>query len=49
MKNKKVIIIDSMTIWKANKPQYNGFAGGYGYHGSRKYDRNKMKRKPLEW
>lgn len=47
--NRKVLVIDSMTIWNMRKTQYNGYAIGYGIHGSRKYDRNKVKRRPLEW
>lgn len=48
-KRKKIIVIDSMTIWEFQKPKYNGFACGYGIHGKRKYDRNAIKRKPLDW
>ena len=44
-----VIIIDAVTVWESQKPRYNGFACGYGAHGKRKYDRNKEKRKPLDW
>lgn len=46
-KKKKILIIDSMTIWDMQKPHYNGYACGYGPHGKKKYDRNKEKRKPL--
>lgn len=45
------IVIDSMTVWKARKPKYNGFACGYGAHESKKgYNRAAEKRKFLrEW
>ena len=46
-KNKKVIV-DATVVWKALKPQYNGFICGYGYHGKRGYNRNAEKRKPLD-
>ena len=41
--------IDAMTIWESQKPRYNGFACGHGAHGKRGYNRNAMKRKPLDW
>ncbi len=45
------ITIDSMTVWKAHKPKYNGFACGYGAHESKRgYNRAKEKREFLrEW
>lgn len=43
------MVIDAMTIWESQKPQYNGFSCGYGAHGKSKYDRNKEKRKGLDW
>lgn len=45
------LVIDAMTIWQAQKPQYNGFACGHGTHGKRGYDRNTEKRKMMrgEW
>ena len=43
------MVIDSMTVWNAQKPRYNGFACGHGAHGKRGYDRNAQKRKPLDW
>lgn len=48
MKRKKVIVIDAMTIWSTQKPKYNGYKCGHGPHGSRKYDRNAMKRQSIE-
>jgi hypothetical protein len=45
------IVIDSMTVWKAQKPKYNGFACGYGAHENKRgYNRAKEKREFLrEW
>lgn len=46
-----IIVIDAMTVWQMQKPRYNGFACGYGFHGKRGYDRNAEKRKMMrsEW
>ena len=46
-----VMVIDAMTVWQAQKPRYNGFACGHGYHDKRGYDRNAEKRKMMrcEW
>lgn len=44
-----VLIIDAVTIWESQKPRYNGFVCGHGAHGKRKYDRNAMKRKAIDW
>lgn len=49
MKRKRVMVIDAMTIWNARKPKFNGYMCGHGVHGSRKYDRNVMKRQPIEY
>lgn len=46
-KNKKVVI-DASIVWNAQKPQYNGFMCGYGYHGKKGCDRNAEKRKLLD-
>lgn len=45
------IVIDKMTVWQAQKPRYNGFACGHGFHGKRGYNRAAEKRKALrgEW
>lgn len=45
----KNMVIDSMTVWNAQKPRFNGFACGHGAHGKRGYNRNAEKRKPLDW
>lgn len=42
-KKQKTYKITSQQIFDAQKPQFNGFAGGYGAHGDRKYNRNKAK------
>lgn len=42
-KNQKVLIISSMEIWEMRKPRYDGFACGHGAHGSKKYNRRKVK------
>lgn len=42
-KNVKQYKITSNQIFDAQKPQYNGFAGGYGAHGDKKYNRRKAK------
>lgn len=43
-KKAKEYKITSSQIFDAQKPKYNGFAGGYGAHGDSKYNRNKEKR-----
>lgn len=39
------LVIDSMTVWNAQKPRFNGFACGHGAHGKRGYNRNAEKRR----
>lgn len=46
-KNKNNYVITSRQRFDAEKPQYNGFACGYGAHGDKKYNRGKEKRKWL--
>lgn len=43
-KNKNNYVITSQQRFDAEKPQYNGFACGYGTHGDKKYNRGKEKR-----
>lgn len=44
MSNKKrVLTISAMEIWEMRKPKYNAYTCGYGAHGSKKYNRNKVK------
>ena len=35
--------ITSKQIFDAQKPQFNGFAYGYGSHGDKSYNRRRMK------
>lgn len=42
---KKRYVITSRQQFDAQKPQYNGFAGGYGAHGDLKYNRKKEARR----
>lgn len=39
-----VFRLSSEEATLAKKPLYNGFAGGYGAHGDKKYNRKKDKR-----
>jgi len=43
----KPIIIDAGMLWRAQKPKYNAYQGGYGAHGKNKYSR-KEKHK-IDW
>lgn len=46
MKRKKIpkkLHFSSLKMTMAKKPYYNAYAGGYGPHGSKKYNRNKEK------
>ena len=39
-----MVIMTSEEATMAKKPRYNAFAGGYGAHGDKKYNRAKEKR-----
>ena len=43
-KNTNKLVITSEQIFDAQKPQFNGFAGGYGAHGRRGYNRKAAKK-----
>lgn len=43
-KRNKRYVISSQQIFDAAKPKYNGFGGGYGAHGDKKYNRTREKR-----
>lgn len=42
-KNKKVLVISSMEIWEMHKPKYDAYVCGHGAHGSKGYNRRKVK------
>lgn len=42
-KTKKVIVISAMEIWEMRKPKYDAYVCGHGAHGSKKYNRRKVK------
>ena len=42
-KNKKVLVISSMEIWEMRKPKYDAYVCGHGAHGSKGYNRRKVK------
>ncbi len=42
-KIQKVAIISAIEIFEMQKPQYNGYLCGYGAHGSKGYNRRKVK------
>ena len=50
-KNKKVLVISSMEIWEMRKPKYDAYVCGHGAHGSKGYNRRKIKEqfKCEEW
>lgn len=50
-KNKKVLVISSMEIWEMRKPKYDAYVCGHGVHGSKGYNRRKVKEqfKREEW
>lgn len=39
-----MLIMTAYEATMASKPRFDGFAGGYGAHGDRKYNRAKEKR-----
>lgn len=39
-----MLIMTAYEATMASKPRFDGFAGGYGVHGDRKYNRAKEKR-----
>lgn len=43
-KTQKIGVITSQQIFDAQKPQFNGWACGHGAHGSKGYNRRKMKK-----
>lgn len=51
-KKKQMKVSKNGPVWKktaeevtlSQMPKYNAYAGGYGSHGDRKYNRNKAKR-----
>lgn len=43
-KKQNSYIITSQQLFSFNKPKFNGYAGGYGSHGDKKYNRRKAKK-----
>ena len=39
-----IVILTKEEATKLRKPRYDAYVCGHGAHGSRKYDRNKVKR-----
>lgn len=50
-KNKRILVISSMEIWEMRKPKYDAYVCGHGAHGSKGYNRRKVKEqfKREEW
>ena len=46
MKSTKIVVLSKEEATKLKLPKYNAYACGYGYHGKKKYDRNKLKFAP---
>lgn len=42
------ITITAEALFDASKPRFNGYATGHGAHGHCGYNRNAMKRRPLD-
>ena len=47
-KSNKIVILTKEEATMLQKPKYNAYQCGYGYHGKNKYDRNKQKRIPFD-
>ena len=44
-KTNKFVVLDSIEATKMKMPKYNGYAGGYGPHGHKGYNRKAENRR----